>query len=72
MEIKVTGISIERFEKILKKSGYKIVKRDLFLINPNYEVKFGLKPRKHPAIVSYLWFLDNLITTSAYYLIQYP
>src|SRR5690606_20716375 len=40
MEIKETGISIDRFERILKKENYHVNKRTFFFINPNYETKF--------------------------------
>lgn len=46
LEIKETGITIERFERILARTGYKKEKRVFYFINPNYEVKFGLKSRK--------------------------
>jgi ubiquinone/menaquinone biosynthesis C-methylase UbiE len=48
LEIKETGLSLERFEKILKKEHFEIVRKDFFFFNPNYEVKFGLTPGKHP------------------------
>lgn len=46
LSIKQTGISADRFEKILKKENYSIKKRTFYFINPNYETKFGLKPRE--------------------------
>ena len=51
-EIKDTGISVERFERILKRENYKIDKRVFWFINPNYQTKFGLKPRKQTRIIS--------------------
>ena len=33
-----TRISIQRFKRICRKNGLKIVKQDLYFINPNYEV----------------------------------
>ena len=46
MDIKATGISIERFHRILRKEKYEILKRDYYLFNPNYEIKFRLKPKR--------------------------
>ena len=69
LEIKQTGLSIERFEKILKKEHFEIVRKDFFFINPNYKVKFGLKPRKTPLFLWKLPWFRNFFTTSAYYLI---
>lgn len=70
MEIKETGISIERFRRIIRKHDYAVVKESPFLINPNYEVKFGLKPRKQYGIIFSIPFFRNFFTTSIYYLIR--
>jgi hypothetical protein len=69
LEIKETGITIERFEKILKEN-YVIKKRDLFFINPNYEIKFNLKPRKVFSILQNIPYFRNYYTTVAYYLVM--
>jgi len=68
LEIKETGISLERFEKLVAKNGYKQLKRTLYLINPNYEIKFGLKPRVLSEAFAIPYF-RNFITTCGYYLI---
>ena len=70
MEIKQTGISIERFNKILKREHYTIDKMTPYLINPNYEVKFRLKPRKQPKLISKVPFIRNFYTTCCYYLVS--
>lgn len=70
LEIKTTGITIERFEKIVKSNGYVINKKRDYFINPNYEIKFGLKPRKGIPIISSIPVLRNFIVTSVYYLIS--
>ena len=44
--IKQTGISIGRFNSILRMHGFITLKKTDWLINPNYEVKFGLTPKK--------------------------
>ncbi len=69
-EIKDTGISIERFERILKHENYKIDKRVFWLINPNYETKFALKPLKQFSILSAIPWLRNYFTTAMYYVIS--
>lgn len=71
-EIKETGISIERFRKIVQKNGYQLDVEQLWLINPNYEIKFGLKPRKQWFIFKILPFLRNFITTCNYSIISLP
>lgn len=70
VEIKETGISIERFNRILKKEGYRVDKRTYYLINPNYEIKFGLTPRKQFGLISALPFVRNFMTTCCYCLIS--
>ncbi len=70
LEVKQTGLSIERFERILVMEHFEIIRKDFFLLNPNYEIKFGLKPRKTPLFLSRLPRIRNFFTTSAYYLIR--
>ncbi|MBR1548619.1 MAG: class I SAM-dependent methyltransferase [Prevotella sp.] len=71
MSIKETRTSVETFERILKDSGTFTVKdRTLWLVNPHYETKFGMRPRRQWAIFSHIQHLRNLYTTSAWYLLQ--
>lgn len=70
VEIKQTGISLERFERLLKEAKYRISKRQLFLINPIYKYKFNLKTRKQSGIIARLPFVRNYVTTCGYYLIE--
>lgn len=70
LEIKDTGISIERFERILKHENYKTDKRVFWFINPNYETKFGLKPRKQSQIIAFIPWIRNFFTTAMYYVIS--
>jgi len=69
MEIKDTKISINRFRKITRENSFAFVKQDLFLINPNYEIKFKLKPRKLPKIFN-IPFLRDFFTTTYYSVIE--
>jgi len=70
LEIKDTGITIERFERILKKTGYKKDKLQFFFINPNYETKFGLKPRIQLKLISSIPYLRNFLITTNYYIVS--
>lgn len=70
MEVHETGISIERFEKILKKEQFDVLSKTDFLFNPNYEVKFGLKPRKVIFPFNKIPFCRNFYTTAVYYVIS--
>jgi SAM-dependent methyltransferase len=68
-EIKDTGISIERFERCVKKSGMEIKFKKLYFINPNYKWKFGLKPKRVWPALTHIPFLKNFYTTTAYYMV---
>ncbi len=70
IEIKQTGISIERFNRIIKKEGYKIDKHQLFFINPIYKYKFNLKVRKQWRWVEKIPIFRNFVSTCAYYLVS--
>ena len=70
VEIKETGISIERFERILKTENYRTVQKTHYFINPNYEIKFGLKPRVQVGLISAIPWVRNFFTTAVYYLIK--
>ena len=65
LEIKETRLSIQRFHKIVNKQDFAIEKETLYIINPNYEVKFGMKPRTLP-----LWMnipvIRDFFTTACY------
>jgi SAM-dependent methyltransferase len=69
MEVRDTGISIERFEKICKKQGYATVHARHYLLNPIYEWKFGWKPRRQSIIIKAIPFVRNFFTTCVYYII---
>lgn len=67
LEVKDTRISIERFERIVRKSGLRIIRRQPYLINPIYKYKFGLQPRKQWPPLFWLPFFRNFVTTCMYY-----
>jgi 2-polyprenyl-3-methyl-5-hydroxy-6-metoxy-1,4-benzoquinol methylase len=69
-EIKQTGISIERFERICKKENYSILKKRFYLINPIYEYKFKMKVRVQWTFIAAIPWLRNFFTTAVYYLVK--
>ena len=69
LEIKDTGISIRRFERIVTSSCYSINKKTYFMVNPNYEIKFKLKTRVLPEIMNIPYFRD-FFTTAMYCVIS--
>lgn len=70
LEIKETGISLERFERLVAKNGYVPLLKTLYFINPNYEVKFGLKPRTLSLFLDKIPYVRNYFATCGYYLIK--
>ncbi len=68
LEVKETGISIERFERIIK-SDYIIDSKVLYFINPNYEIKFGLTPKVAWKLCASIPFVRNFFITTGYYVI---
>lgn len=68
MEIKECGVTIEKFEKLLKTNGYEISDRILWLINPHYMQKFKLKPRKLNKPLSQIKYIRNFFCTSCFYI----
>lgn len=69
IDVKQTGINIERFEHICRDSGFRILNKQWYLINPIYKHKFGLKPRKQIPFLGWIPVLRNFWTTCAYYTI---
>lgn len=70
LEIRDTRISIERFERIIKKEGYKTVNKKHYLLNPIYKWKFGWNPVTQFSFISAIPVLRNFFTTCVYYLIK--
>lgn len=69
LEIKDTGITIQRFEKILKEHDFTIDQKTLFLFNPIYEYKFGLKPREQFGLIAGIPGVREMLTTAGWYLV---
>lgn len=70
LEIKETGLSIGRFQRICQRVGYRVDQNTHFLFNPIYKFKFGLKPRKQLGLISSIPVLRNFLTTGVYYLVS--
>ena len=69
LEIKETRINIEKFRRIIKKENYLIHREVFWFINPNYEVKFGMKPRKMNKLISSIPILRDFFITTNYYIL---
>ena len=70
VEIKDTGITLERFERISKDANYEIANKTLFLINPIYKYKFGLQPREQLPVIGSIPWIRNFYTTCGFYLLK--
>lgn len=69
LDIADTGISIGRFKKCVRQEKYEVIKKTNWLVNPNYEVKFGLKPRRVPIFFK-IPYIHDFYTTAVYYLLK--
>lgn len=69
VDVKKTGISIERFEKIVRNTGLKIDHKTFYFINPIYSYKFGWKPREQSKWMASIPYLRNFFTTAVFYLV---
>jgi len=70
LEIYDTRITIDRLNRILRDNNYTVLKKTDYLFNPNYETKFGIKPRKQLALISAIPFVRNFFITAAYYAVR--
>ena len=70
LEIYDTRLSIRKFERILSLSKWKTCRRQFFLINPGYEFKFRLKPRKQIGFIGHIPELRDFISTAVYYIVN--
>ena len=70
MEIKETQISINRFNRIISENKLEFAKRNYFLINPNYNIKFGLEPKEQFAVISAIPYLRDFLTTCVYCVVR--
>lgn len=68
--IKRSAMTIEHFEQLCHDTGLTLVKRTLWFINPHYEQKFQLKPRRLYKVLGRIPYLRNFCTTSAFYLLK--
>lgn len=63
-------MTIEKFETLCSDTGFEILDRTLWLINPHYKAKFNLAPLKLPFFISVIPHLRNLFSTSCFYILK--
>lgn len=69
LEIRDTRITIEKFEKIVEQTNYKVTAFTPYLINPIYEYKFKIKPKVQFSFINAIPYWRNYFTTCVYFLI---
>jgi 2-polyprenyl-3-methyl-5-hydroxy-6-metoxy-1,4-benzoquinol methylase len=70
INIKETRISLQRYHRIVKNKGFRTIREELYFINPNYEIKFNMKPRLLNKFIGSIPYLRDFMTTTIYSLIQ--
>jgi 2-polyprenyl-3-methyl-5-hydroxy-6-metoxy-1,4-benzoquinol methylase len=70
MDIKRCKCPIEKFERVVKDTPFSILDRRLYFINPHYETKFHLKPRRLWRWVGAIPYLRDFFTTSCFYMLK--
>lgn len=70
MSIRRSRMTPEKFERLCSEEGFDVVRRTLWLVNPHYKAKFGLKPRVLPSLIAKIPYLRNFFTTSCFYIIR--
>jgi 2-polyprenyl-3-methyl-5-hydroxy-6-metoxy-1,4-benzoquinol methylase len=68
LAIRNTRMNILKFKTMVAQNQLKIEKEDFYLINPGYEIKFNLKPRKLPWFLN-IPYLRDFFTTVCYYIL---
>jgi ubiquinone/menaquinone biosynthesis C-methylase UbiE len=61
-------ITLQGFKRMTSRIQLTVLDQKLYFINPNYEVKFKLKPRTIPILLNIPYFRDFYITTSYFIL----
>ena len=67
--IKQTRVTTEMFERLASRTSLTVRHRQLWLVNPHYEVKFGLRPRRLPRVLSCIPYLRNFLSSSCFYIL---
>ncbi|MDB4534376.1 class I SAM-dependent methyltransferase [Vicingaceae bacterium] len=70
VEIKETGISTKRFEKLCSLNNFKIEKQIKYLVAPIYEYKFGYKTKLLPKWLGAIPFVNDFFTFQSYYIVR--
>jgi SAM-dependent methyltransferase len=69
LSIRRSKMTIEAFNRLIGKCNLRTINCRLWLINPHYLKKFGLKPRRLNSIVSHIPYLRDFFSTSCFYML---
>lgn len=70
MSIRSTRCTVELFERLAYRSGLTVADRRLWLVNPHYETKFGLRPMRLGSAMSAVPYFRDFLSTSCFYLLR--
>lgn len=70
LSIKRSRTTIEFFEGLVLSNAYSVVDKVFWFINPHYEVKFGLSPRRIYSFLGRIPRIRNYFITSCFYLLK--
>lgn len=70
LSIKRSKMTTGLFERLCRQTGLGIVDRRLWLVNPHYESKFNLRPRRLPAFFAAIPGLRECMSTSCHYMTE--
>lgn len=70
MEIRECRMSVELFERLCSVTGFQVLDRTLWLVNPHYRAKFGLIPLRLRLGLDKIPGLRNYLTTSCFYILK--
>ena len=70
LDIRRTRCTVELFRRVAAEAGYRIVNEQLYFINPHYETKFGLRPRKLWRGIAAIPRVRDFFSTSCFYILR--
>ena len=70
MDIRSTSVSINQFHKLINQSKLGISDQELWLINPHYRQKFGIKPQKLNSAISRIPYFRDFVTSAFICILQ--
>ncbi|MFA7056050.1 MAG: class I SAM-dependent methyltransferase [Candidatus Cloacimonadales bacterium] len=70
LDLQVSRVTVESFLELIKASDFTLKSLRLYFINPNYEVKFNLKPVVLTRLLANIPVLRNFLSTTCYAILR--